>query len=74
MSREQKEGQVGKLPARPPWLRLSPRLMQVAAFVPDGSRMADIGTDHGYVPIYLASMGKIKAALAKAGRGAYPGV
>ena len=64
MSREQKEGQVGKLPARPSWLRLSPRLMQVAAFVPDGSRMADIGTDHGYVPIYLASMGKIKAALA----------
>ena len=32
--------------------------------MPEGSRIADIGTDHGYVPIYLAETGKIKSALA----------
>ena len=45
-------------------LRLSERLKLVASFVPEGSRVADIGTDHGYVPIYLAETGKIKSALA----------
>ena len=35
-------------------LRLSERLKLVASFVPEGSRIADIGTDHGYAPIYLA--------------------
>ena len=45
-------------------LRLSERLKLVASFVPEGSRIADIGTDHGYVPIYLAEIGKIKSALA----------
>ena len=39
-------------------------LKLVASFVPEGSRIADIGTDHGYVPIYLAEIGKIKSALA----------
>lgn len=41
-------------------LRLSERLKLVASFVPEGSRIADIGTDHGYVPIYLAEIGKLK--------------
>jgi len=45
-------------------MRLSKRLEQVAAFVPEGSRLADIGTDHGYVPIFLISEGKIDRALA----------
>ena len=45
-------------------LRLSERLKLVASFVPEGSRIADIGTDHGYVPIYLAEIGKLKSALA----------
>ena len=45
-------------------LRLSERLKLVASFVPEGSRIADIGTDHGYVPIYLTEIGKIKSALA----------
>ena len=48
-------------------LRLSERLRLVASFVPEGSRIADIGTDHGYVPIYLAEIGKIKSALAMDG-------
>ena len=29
------------------------RLQTIAAFVPIGSRVADIGTDHGYLAIYL---------------------
>lgn len=32
---------------------LGPRLRQCAAFVRPGSRMADIGTDHGYLPVWL---------------------
>lgn len=45
-------------------VRLSPRLMTVADFVEKGSRIADIGTDHGYIPIFLAQTGRIRSALA----------
>ncbi len=57
------EKRKGSLSA-PPWLRLSGRLLLVADFVPAGGSLADIGTDHGYVPIYLACTGKIDCALA----------
>ncbi len=43
---------------------LSERLKLVASFVPQDSRIADVGTDHGFVPIYLAKKGRIKSALA----------
>lgn len=33
---------------------LSKRLMEIAVLVPRNCRVADIGTDHGYLPIYLA--------------------
>ena len=45
-------------------VKISPRLKLIASFVPEGARIADIGTDHGYVPVYLAQTGRIQSALA----------
>ena len=36
----------------------------IASFVEPGNRLADIGTDHGYVPIYLVQTGRVPSALA----------
>ena len=44
--------------------QLSKRLTAVAALVSSGSRLADIGTDHAYVPIRLVQEGRIPGALA----------
>lgn len=43
---------------------LSKRLQAVADMVTPGMRLADVGTDHGYVPIYLVSTGVIPSAIA----------
>ncbi|UQS86547.1 tRNA (adenine(22)-N(1))-methyltransferase TrmK [Nicoliella spurrieriana] len=43
---------------------LSQRLMTVAQYVKSGSRLADIGSDHGYLPIYLAKTGQVSFAIA----------
>lgn len=40
------------------------RLSAVAALVKNGAYLADIGTDHAYIPIYLANIGRISAAIA----------
>ncbi|MDW7650638.1 MAG: class I SAM-dependent methyltransferase [Bacillota bacterium] len=34
-------------------MKLTPRLQAIAELVPPGSVVADIGTDHGYLPVYL---------------------
>ncbi len=38
-------------------IRLSPRLQKIADFVKPGAKVADIGTDHGYIPVYLVQNG-----------------
>lgn len=40
------------------------RLERVAAHVPVGARLADIGSDHGYLPVALMRRGAIAAAVA----------
>lgn len=42
---------------------LSARLQMVADFVPKGKVLADIGSDHGYLPVYLLKNGLIKKAI-----------
>ncbi len=45
-------------------LRLQPRLQCLADCVPQGTRLADVGTDHGYLPVWLLQNGRIASAIA----------
>ena len=45
-------------------VKISNRLMTAAALVTQGYTLADVGTDHGYIPIYLLQQKKIPAAIA----------
>ena len=45
-------------------LKLSPRLARAADFVREGSFVADVGTDHAYLPIYLCLSDRACGAVA----------
>ena len=45
-------------------MELSKRLHAVAGLVTEGASVADIGTDHGYIPIYLVENGVAGKAIA----------
>ncbi len=45
-------------------IRLSPRLAACAELVGQGARLADVGCDHGYVPVALVQSGRIQSAVA----------
>lgn len=43
---------------------LTPRLRLLADWVPAGARLADVGTDHGYLPVWLVLRGRAASAIA----------
>lgn len=45
-------------------LKLSQRLQKVADFIPIGKKVADIGSDHAYLPCWLYLNGRIRGAIA----------
>ena len=45
-------------------INLSKRLSKVALFIEENSVLADVGTDHGYLPIHLVETNKISKAYA----------
>ena len=45
-------------------LNLQPRLRRLADLVPQNAQLADVGTDHGYIPVYLLQQGRIHHAIA----------
>ena len=45
-------------------LQLQPRLQCIAELVPQGVRLADVGTDHVYLPLWLLQHGRIESAIA----------
>ena len=47
-------------------LSLQPRLALLASLVPQGAVLADVGTDHGYIPVCLRQRGVIDRAIASA--------
>lgn len=45
-------------------MELTPRLQVIANKVPQGARLADVGTDHGHLPVWLLLNGRIDRAIA----------
>ncbi len=45
-------------------MQLSPRLSKIASLVPECHTLADVGTDHGYIPLVCLKQGIAKHAIA----------
>lgn len=45
-------------------MELTPRLRTLADLVPQDARLADVGTDHAYLPVWLLLQGRISRAIA----------
>jgi len=45
-------------------MKIGARLTTIAGLVPSGSRLADVGTDHAYLPVWLIKEGVINRAIA----------
>ena len=45
-------------------IELGERLTRVASFVPKGSKVCDVGSDHAYLPVYLIQNDQISCAIA----------
>ncbi|CEK30317.1 SAM-dependent methyltransferase [[Clostridium] sordellii] len=44
-------------------MKLTDRLLKIASLVGENKKIADIGTDHGYIPVYLLNNNKIDYAI-----------
>ena len=44
-------------------MKLTDRLLKIASLVTKGKKIADIGTDHGYIPVHLLNEGNIDFAI-----------
>lgn len=45
-------------------MKLSPRLQKIADLIETGARLADVGTDHAHLPIYLLEQGIASSVIA----------
>ena len=45
-------------------IELGERLTRVSSFVPNGSKLCDVGSDHAYLPVYLIQNDQITSAIA----------
>jgi tRNA (adenine22-N1)-methyltransferase len=59
-----KEGQAMPFSAPQGAPPLSPRLLALADWVHNGARLADVGTDHAYLPVWLTVRGCLTSAIA----------